>query len=128
MMEELRPITVESDRSEHRPVVSDSLSVAAVRRLILGCKGERGTTLTVSQQGIDERLMLAVSGDDVFLGLERSDGILQFRPAETGPRLEPRYMEIGGQDTWIEPEYLLDIESAAAVVEEWLRYGEDSSK
>jgi hypothetical protein len=81
--------------------------------------------MTVKPEGLGERLLLAVEGTQGFLGLERPDGLLQFCPSDPAPG--PKRFQVGGQTTDIEAKYLVDLSTAAAIIDEWLTLGEMSS-
>lgn len=120
-----RPLTVRVER-EGRVVSSRQLSsptevVRAVRELL----GQRDVTLSVEPDGLGERVLVAVDGARCFLGLERSDGIFQFCPAD--PAAESHQFQVGGQPTDIEARYVVDHGAAPGVIEEWLARGEASS-
>jgi hypothetical protein len=82
--------------------------------------------MVVSPEGSDERLMIAVHGTHAFLGLERRDGLFQFHSSDREAKDGTSFFVIGGQGTRVESRYVLDVGSAALVVEEWLR-GESSA-
>lgn len=89
---------------------------AAVRDL----EGECDVTLTVSRDDAAEHLLVAVSGSDAFLGLDAPDGLLQYVPQASRGGGTRRFT-IGGQKTEIASRYVVDVESAARVVLEWLQ-------
>lgn len=70
--------------------------------------------------------MVAVDGPFAFLGLERYDGLLQFASPDHDHDRRTRPFVIGGQESDIETQYLLNVKTAAVVVREWLN-GVDSS-
>jgi hypothetical protein len=53
----------------------------------------RDVTVSVEPEGLDERVLLAVRGTRVFLGLERQDGLFQFCPAD--PAATPQQFVVG---------------------------------
>jgi len=103
----------------------EPLTPEAVARLLRGLRDERDVTVSVQPQGLDERLLVAVDGTLAFLGMERPDGLFQFSQSDAGSTT--RAFTIGGQEADIESRYLVDLEVAAIVVQEWLLGGEQSS-
>jgi hypothetical protein len=72
--------------------------------------------------------MLAISDAKSFLGLVRSSGeIYQYVATGNEDNHEKSRLSIGGERADIEARYVLDVDTAAAVVAEWLRAGYESS-
>jgi hypothetical protein len=117
-------VHIEPDGCESR--LSDVLSAEAITQAIKGLDGERAVTLTITPEGVDERLLVAVDGSHAFVGLERPDGLLQFAVGGRDASAT-RPFNIGGQEADIEIRYLLDLQTAATVVVEWLAEGEQSA-
>ena len=116
---------------EHHGHVSPRRVGASVLDLldILGSLADTGDiTITVSQECVDEQLMIAIDGSTAFIGLERPDGLFQFVSDESKHDLAARPFTIGGQRADIEVRYLVDMTTAAAVVREWLEMGEASTR
>jgi hypothetical protein len=123
----MRNANIELERVGEMPVARNELSPDTVAEAILDLEGARGVTMTITPDGAGEHLMVAVDGSRAFLGLERSDGLLQF--VVHGDNLEGvRAFSIGGQESEIEDRYLPEVGTAAVVVEEWLQVGEASSQ
>lgn len=81
--------------------------------------------MTVELNDADERLMIAVDGSLVFLGLERTDGLFQFATEVEGAA--ERALVIGGEPTCLDLRHLVDVSTAAAVARERFDQGEQSS-
>jgi hypothetical protein len=120
--ETLATATIEREGQSGPPTVG--LSAVEVARLVREMRWSRDTTISIQPEGREERLMVAVDLTQAFLGLERPDGLFQFarRDAESGSSS----LLIGGQETEIDVRYVFDPDSAASVVEEWLRTGDPS--
>ncbi len=115
-------ITVESP-GQHLPPQS-GVSLDEVIETLRRLAGIHDVTMIVVPESSDERLMIAVDGSRAFLGLERPDGLLQFTSAKPHSDDETLPFTIGGQEADIETRYLLDLQTAAAVVREWLQGGD----
>jgi hypothetical protein len=121
-------VTVRIDRR------SDSTAVPAVAvpsgedvaATIRELAGETDVTVTISQRPAAGKLMVAINGDEAFVGLDDRDGLFQFVAAD-GTEGEVKPFCIGGQWADIESRYLLDVEMAADVAQEWLARGRESS-
>jgi hypothetical protein len=107
-------------------VARNGVSPDAVAEAIQKLDGARGVTMTITPEGVvGEHLMVAIDGARAFLGLERTDGLLQF--VVHGHNTEEAHaFSIGGQESEIEGRYLPEVSIAAVVVEEWLQTGEAS--
>jgi len=103
------------------------LSPESVAEVLRDLDGARDVTMTVSPEGTSERLMVAIDGSRAFLGLERSDGLLQFVVGDDKQEATACLFTIGGQQSEIEGRYLPEIGTAAVVVKEWLQTGESST-
>ncbi|MBO0730413.1 MAG: hypothetical protein J2P57_14225 [Acidimicrobiaceae bacterium] len=101
-----------------RPI--KTLSAGEATDALVALEGTHDVTMTISDSGRNERLLVAVDGSCAFLGLERSDGLLQFESGDPGQKHVTKPFTIGGQESEIETQYLVDIEMAAAVVRDWL--------
>lgn len=123
-MTEVRRATIQIENSEPAEV-RENVPPEIVAQVVRELTGRRDVTVSIVPEGVEERLLVAVDGQLAFLGLERPDGLLQFAIHEQGPT--PRPFTIGGQESDIESSYLLDLETAASVVEQWLAHGEQSS-
>jgi hypothetical protein len=102
-----------------------SLSASDVVRTIRSLEGQPDITVTISREGTDERLLVAISGGHAFLGLDGPEGIIQF--VVPGQHSGTQRLVIGGQATDIESRYVLCVEKAATVAYEWLKGGRQSS-
>jgi hypothetical protein len=123
----MRNANIELQRMGEMSAGRNELSPDAAAEAILGLDGAEGVTMTVTPEGAGEHLMVAVDGSRAFLGLERSDGLLQF--AVHGDSLDGVHaFSIGGQGAEIEERYLPEIRTAVAVVEEWLQLGKHRAK
>jgi hypothetical protein len=123
----MRNANIELERVGEMSVARNELSPDAVAEAILDLGGARGVTMTITPDGSGEHLMVAVDGSRAFLGLERSDGLLQFVVHDDSQKGVHAF-SIGGQESEIENRYLPEVRTAAVVVEEWLQAGEASSQ
>jgi len=120
------PIEVEVDREGQPRTVRTGLSANDVVGIIRALEGEPDVTVTISREGADERLLVAISGSLAFLGLIGPDEVFQFVGSDKGRGGTQRLM-IGGQSTDIKSQYVLCVERAASVAYEWLNVGRQSS-
>ena len=120
--------TVVLERQGEPAFPRSGLSPNEVARELLELDGSRDVTVIVSPEGGDEHLMIAIDGSRAFLGLERSDGLLQFTVRNPDQERKTSPFTIGGQESEIETRYLTDLTTAAVVVEEWLEGGESSTQ
>lgn len=111
------------------PTVRRGLSADDVGDVTRGLEGEPDVTVEVAWEGTtDKCLVFGVSDLNVFLGMEGNlDGIFQYVSRDNANIQGSRRFLIKGERTDIESRYVLDIGTAAAVVQEWLTSGEDSS-
>ena len=123
------PVTIGIERVGHPRTVRTGLSVDDVADVIRGMADEPDVIVTVSWDGAtDERVLLAISGANAFLGLVRPlDELFQYVARGNDDRRGKQRLMIGDTESNIESRYVVDIETAAAVVQEWLRSGEESS-
>ncbi|MFN2525440.1 MAG: hypothetical protein ABR505_04150 [Actinomycetota bacterium] len=124
-MSDQQLVTVIIERAGQEEDRREGLPVGEVERLIMSMEGERDATVSVQLTELEERAFVAVDAGHAFIGLERSDGVFQFARRNAGLTRTP--FTIGGQETDIEVRYLVNIDTAAAIVREWLRNGEESS-
>jgi hypothetical protein len=80
-------VQVEHASREHPP---EKLTAEGAAATIAGLHGQRDLTVTLDLDDADERLLIAVDGPAVFLGLERPDGLFQFI-ATSEPAEEPEH-------------------------------------
>lgn len=120
--------TVVLERQGETSAPQCGLSGDALVRAVVDLDGCRDVTLTISAEGVDDRLMVAVDGSLAFLGLERPDGLLQFVDDSRSENYDTRPFMIGGQESEIEVRYLPELQTAALVVEEWLEGGEATTR
>lgn len=119
-------VKIKIDRWGHPPVLNTARTGAEVGFVLRGLEGEPDTTVTISRDGMDELLLVAVSGARAFLGLDGPEGVFQFAHRDNGRRGRQQLI-IGGQESDIESRYVLCLEEAARVAEEWLKKGRESS-
>jgi hypothetical protein len=112
------------ETSSPRSGLSPEAAAQAVRDL----DGSRDVTVTISPEGLDERLLVGVDGSRAFIGLERPDGLFQFVTRNHDQQGARRPFMIGGQESEIESRYLPELRTAAIVIEEWLEGGEASTQ
>jgi len=124
----MRNANIELERVGQISVARNGVSPDAVAKAIQNLEGVRNATMTITPEGVSgEHLMVAIDGSRAFLGLERTDGLLQF--VVHGHNTEEAHVfSIGGQEAQIEGRYLPEVSIAAVVVEEWLQTGEASSQ
>jgi hypothetical protein len=123
----MRNANIELERAGEMSAARNGLSPDAVAEAILNLDGARDVTMTITPEGACEHLIVAIDGSRAFLGLERSDELLQF--VVHGDNLEGVHtFSIGGQESEIHDRYLPEVRTAAVVVEEWLQAGEASSE
>lgn len=124
----MRNANIELERVGQISVARNRVSPDAVAKAIRNLDGARDVTMTITPEGVSgEHLMVAIDGSRAFLGLERTDGLLQFVVHDHNT-VEARAFSIGGQEAEIEGRYLPEVGIAALVVEEWLQTGEASSR
>ena len=121
-----RLVEIGVQRGGHWLPVRRGVPTSDVAGILRAFEGEPDVNLTISWEGTDERLLVAVSGALAFLGLDGPDGIFQFVGHDQGRRGTQRLM-IGGQATDIESRSVLCVEEAAVVADEWLKGGRQSS-
>lgn len=123
-----RPVTIEIERFGHSPTARTGLSADDVGGIIRGLEGEPDVTVEVSREGVtDERVMLGISGTNVCLGLVRPRELYQYVAHGNDDRRGRILFMTSGEPTNIRSRYVVDIETAATVVQEWLRSGEEES-
>ena len=124
----MRNANIELERVGQISVARNGISPDAVAKAIQNLEGVRNVTMTITPEGVSgEHLMVAIDGSRAFLGLERTDGLLQFVLHDHNTE-ETRAFSIGGQESEIEGRYLPEVSIAAVVVEKWLQTGEASSQ
>jgi hypothetical protein len=121
-----RLVEVRLDEGRDRPAVRRGLSPNDVVEILRALEGKPDVTATISLEDSDERLLVAVSGADAFLGLDSPDGLFQFvSKGEHSPAT--RRLIIGSQPTDIDSRSVVCVDTAARVAEEWLEGGRESS-
>jgi hypothetical protein len=124
----MRNTNIELERQGQISVARNEVSPDAVAKAIQNLYGATNVTMTITPEGVSgEHLMVAIDGSRAFLGLECTDGLLQFVINDHNTE-EARAFSIGGQEAQIEGRYLPEVSIAAVVVEEWLQTGEASSQ
>ena len=115
------PVTVQVQRRdemyEHREV--DDRDGEATSKLVRDQEGSDDVTLVVQIPTRDDRMLIAISGDRAFVGLEGPSGIFQFRHRETAGR-EPALMLVGGQTTQIDGSYVWSVQGVAEIARTWI--------
>lgn len=124
-MNDGKRVTVTIEREGRCEPPLDDLSLDEFTKLLKGMSGQRDTTISVQQDGLDEQLLIAVDRMQAFIGLERPDGLFQFAQRGVGSTTTP--FTIGGQEADIESRYLVGLDTAASVAREWTTAGEESS-
>jgi hypothetical protein len=121
-----RLVEVRLDDTRDRPTIRRGLSANEVVEILRALEGKPDVTATISLEDSDERLLVAVSGTNAFLGLDSPDGIFQFvSKGKHSPGT--RRLIIGSQPTDIDSRSVVCVETAARVAEEWLKGGRESS-
>jgi hypothetical protein len=118
-------VTMKLEGEDCSPTVRSGLSSADVARAVRDL-GHADATVTIFRDGIDEKLLVAVSRGMAVLGWERLDGLLQY-VSNANDNREERTLRIGHQETNIESRYVLNLANAVDVIQEWLNNGETSS-
>jgi len=120
-----RSVTIQIERNGHSPTVRKDISAEDVAEVVRGLESDSDVTVTISREGTDDRVMVAVNGPMAFLGRDSPDGLSQYVAHENDDRT--RSFTVGGQEADIESRYILSLGTAADVVQEWLRGDEESS-
>jgi hypothetical protein len=95
--------------------------------IVRNLEGEADVTVTISPEGIDEKLMVGIDYAWAFLGLERPlDGVFQY-VADVDECLGTQPFTIGHQEVDMESRYVSPVAVAADVIKEWISEGENSS-
>lgn len=110
---------VEISRAGSSPTVQTDLAADAVVKILLEQRGATDTTLTVTGSSEAGKLLAAISGNEVFLGLEAGAGIFQYRV--NGHAGADRIFLIGEQPTRIPAANAVDIAAAVDVVGRWMQ-------
>jgi hypothetical protein len=125
MDEEL--VQIEVERGGKRTSVRKGVSRDEVAGLVRTFKGEPDVTLIISREGDDQRLLVAVSGAKAFVALDKGpDGLFQFIARDKQASGTQR-MLIAGQETDLQSLYVLCVETAASVADEWVKGRRQSS-
>lgn len=124
-----RPVTIEIERGGRSSTVRTGLSVDDVGDIIRSLEGEPDVTVSVSRGGVtDERVLLAISGANGSLGLVRPlDELYEYVARGNEDRRGTIRIMTSGEPTDFESRYVMDIGTAAAVVQEWLTSDYESS-
>lgn len=121
------PVTIEIARA-NASSVSSAHTIDEAGRIIRDLVGESDATVTVSKTSApDERIMLAVTGEKFFLGLFRRKEVYQYVASGNEGNLGEQLFTIGGLPTHIKSCYVVDVNTADAVVREWLMAGHEPS-
>jgi hypothetical protein len=123
-----RLVTIRIARSDHSPTVRTGVSADDVGGIIRGLAGEPDVTVKVSWEGVPgERVSLAITGFNVFLVLARPRELYQYVAHGNDDRQEMIPFITSCEPTDMRSRYVVDIETAVAVVQEWLRTGYEPS-
>ena len=124
-----RSVTVEIERGGHPPTVRTGLLADDVGGIVRSLEGEPDVTVEVSWEGVtDERVVLGISGANVFLGLVRPlDELYQYVAHGNDDRQGTILFMASGEPANIESRLVADMKTAAAVIQEWLTSGYESS-
>jgi hypothetical protein len=122
-------VDVRIERAGHPRTARTGLSVDDVAAVIHGMAGEPDVIVTVSRSGVtDEQMLLSISGVSAFPVLVRPvDELFQYVARGNEDRQGEKRLMIGSQETDIESRYIVDMETAVAVVREWLTRGYEPS-
>jgi len=121
-------VTTEITHGDHSPTVRTGLSADDVEGIIRGLEGEPDVAVEVFWESVtDERVCLGISGANVFLILVRPRELYQYVAHGNDDRLGMIPFITSCEPTDITARYVVDIKTAAAVVQEWLTSGQESS-
>lgn len=96
--------------------------------IIRGMATQPDVMITISRSNAGERIMLTINDAKSFLGLVGSSGeIYQYVTNGNEDNHEKSRFSIGGERADIEARYILDVDTTAAVVAEWLGADHESS-
>jgi hypothetical protein len=99
-----------------------------VADIIRGLEGEPDITVIVSWGKANEYVLLGISGANVVVRMVRPlDELYQYVAHSNDDRRGTTLFMTSGEPTNIESRSVVDIETAATVVQEWLRSGEEES-
>jgi hypothetical protein len=121
-----RLVEIRVEYGDDRPTFRKDLTASDVGGTVRDLEGEPDVTMTISPEGTDERLLVAVSGALAFLGLAGPDQVFEFVRHDTD-RPGTQRLIIGGQPTDIASRSVVCVETAARVADEWLKRGRQSS-
>jgi hypothetical protein len=123
-----RLVTIRITHGGHPPTVRTGVSADDVGGIIRGLAGEPDVAVKVFWEGVtDERVSLGITGFNVFLVLARPRQLYQYVAHGHDDRQEMIPFITNCEPTDIRSRYVVDIETAAAVVQEWLISGQESS-
>jgi hypothetical protein len=123
-----RLVTIRITHGGHPPTVRTGVSADDVGGIIRGLAGEPDVAVKVFWEGVtDERVSLGITGFNVFLVLARPRQLYQYVAHGHDDRQEMIPFITNCEPTDIRSRYVVDIETAAAVVQEWLRTGYEPS-
>lgn len=119
-------ITIE--RVGYPPEVREGVQDDYVADIIRGMATQPDVMITISCWNAAERVVLTINDARSFLGLVGSSGeIYQYAAHGNEDNHEKSRFIIGGERAGIEARYILDVDTTAAVVAEWLRADRESS-
>ncbi len=123
-----RPVAIEIGRGGHSPTVRTGLSADEVAGIIRGLEGEPDVTVIVSWGKVNEYVLLGISGANVVVRMVRPlDELYEYVAHGNDDRQGTTLFMTSGEPTNIESRSVVDVETAAAVVHEWLRSGGEKS-
>ena len=97
----------------------------AVQSIVKGLEGEPDATVTVERNDFRALLLIAITGSRAFVGLDNNpDGVSQY-VATDEERGSGNSFSIGGQETEIDPRYVLSVTAAADVAQQWAAGSDD---
>jgi hypothetical protein len=123
-----RPVTIEITHGGHPRTVRTGLSADDVGDVIRGLEGEPDVAVEIFWESVtDERVLLGISGANVFLVLVRSHELYQYVAHANDDRQGTIPFITSCEPTDIKARHVVDIKTAVTVVQEWLTGGQESS-
>lgn len=125
----VRSVTIKIERLGYQSDVRQGVQADYAAGIIKGLATQpEDVTITVSCSGAVEHVMLAISDTKSFLGLVGSPGVIyQYVAKGHEGDHENSRLSIAGEHANIEARYILDVDTAAAAVAEWLQAGRETS-
>lgn len=115
------PMVVRIERAGAPPDVHEFVDPDGERsaKVVRDQRGSTSVTLSLAGGGKVGKMLIAVSDDRAFVGLDSPDGIFQYG-REPSVTVGPESITIGGQATEIEARFIWSLEDAAAIVRSWI--------